>query len=108
VSTGLDDKNKLISVALINAGSALVILFHFPKRLTNVCGYYAHLLDCLPKLLRRHPKLLCPISEFVILVNIDSVTVPVIALHLVVGHSRNCSSFVTTTDSSTLDTYAFF
>jgi hypothetical protein len=35
----------LISVTLLNTGA--VILFDFPKRLTNVCGHYSHLLNCL-------------------------------------------------------------
>jgi hypothetical protein len=101
-NTGLDD-NMLISVALLNTGA--VILFDFPKRLTNVCGHYSHLLNCLLKLLRGHSKLFCPISEFVIFVDIYPVAVPVVALRCVVGHSAICSPFGMVTDSSRLDSY---
>jgi hypothetical protein len=99
----LDDKDELISVALVNTKSVLVILFHFPKCLANVGGHYAHLLNCLLKLLRGHSELLCPISEFVIFLNIDPVPVPVIAFRWVVGHSAFCSLFGRMTDSLTLD-----
>jgi hypothetical protein len=51
----------------------------FPKRFAHVGDHYAHLLDCLLKLLRGASKLICPISEFVFLVNIDPVAVSVIA-----------------------------
>jgi internalin A len=102
-SAGLDDKNKLISVALLNSGSVLVILFHFPKRLTNVCGHYAYLFNCLFQFLRGHSKLRRPIPKFVILVNIDSVAVSVIALRCVVGHNAFRSPLGMATDSSSLD-----
>jgi hypothetical protein len=58
--------------------------------------------NCLPELLRGHSQLLCPIPEFVILVDIDPVVVPVIAFRCVVGHSEFCSPIGTVTD---LDTY---
>ena len=74
----------------------------FPKRLMKFGGHYAHLLNCLPELLRGHSQLLCPISEFVFLVDIDPVVVPVIAFRCVVGHSESCSPGGTVTD---LDTY---
>jgi hypothetical protein len=96
VGTGLDDKNKLISVALRNTGSVLVNLF--PKRLANVGHHYTHLFDCLLELLRSHSKLFCPISEFVIFVDIDPVAVPVIAFRCVVDHSAFSSPFAMATD----------
>ena len=104
VSSRLDDKDELISVALVNTGSVLVTLFHLPERLANIGRHYAYLLNCLLKLLRGDFQLLRPVSEFIIFVNIDPVAVSVILLRCVIGHSASCSSFVRVTDSSTLDT----
>jgi hypothetical protein len=74
----------------------------FPKRLANVGNHYTHLFDCLLELLRSYSKLFCPISEFVIFVDIDPVAVPVIAFRCVVGHSACSSPFGMTTDSKHL------
>ena len=99
----MDDKDELISVALVNTGSVLVILFHFPKRLANIGRHYADPLHCLLKLLRGDSKLFGPISEFIIFVDIDPVAVPIIAFCCVVGHICICSPFRKVTDSSELD-----
>jgi hypothetical protein len=75
-----------------------------PKRLTNLVGHYAHLLNCLLELLRGHSQLLCPISEFVFFVDIDPVAVPVIAFRCVVGHGAFYSPVGRVTDLQRLTT----